>query len=1010
MFFSPLGRSPVKKTNRSNRFRRRPVLLFVEALEHRVVPTVSYKNGPLIANVQIETIYFGSNWGTSSTLQAEAAKLNDFLNKITDSTYMDNLAQYSVTSPTTFTIGHGPVPVIDSNNPATPAPSVQAGNDDDNDAALDGTSDADSDLTSPGGDQQHMAITETNIQDMIKAEVAAGNVDAPNANTLYFVFIQPGVLSAFDTDNGFGGHHRSFTDSGKTYYYAVIPLTLASQGTGTFDQSFDSLTAVSSHELSEAITDPILDTGWDQGDASHEIGDLCEGEAGAVVSYHGYMVQKEYSNAAVAAGEDDCVLEIDKPLTNMTISTSPNPTEGQTVTVTVNFLDTDNTYRMLPVPSDFTPTFDWGDGTTTTSGFTINDLGGGNFSVSAMHTYTEEGPNSFNAEIDDVGGSKITGGQTIQVADPAVVPTGSFTVSAVEGTDSGSQVVATFTDPGGAEVTGDYSADINWGDGSPTQIGAGVISYNGSYFTVMGDHTYAEESTPDHVPGGGTVYTITVTINHEGATPPASTTSSAAVSDPAVAPAGNFTFKGLEGAPSASQTVATFTDPGGPENDGLASTYVATVHFSDGTPDTIATLANGGIVLGADGVTFFVNVGHTSPEDGTYSVTTTINHEGEISAPVTSTAIIKDNIGILLLDPSGTNALQDSGNGQVSVVGIYGGAILVNSTNSQAVSVGGNGSVSASETDVGGSPGIKISGKATVSGETNLNEAPYADPLASLPAPTPSAAPFPAAIISGTSSVTLLPGTYLGGISVSGQASVTLTQGTYVLEGGGFSVSGHATVTGQQVMLFNLPSKPGDSIQVGAQATLTLTAPISGTYKGIAIFQAGAASAPTLQLSGQSNTQVTGTVYASGALVQAAGSAVLHLQGDPINLLGAHLIVSDLQVSGNGVVTVDASFNNLALFDPPPPPNTPVGDTPLTSAQISALLTANLPTLVNVSYVAFVNDNPTGVTNNLTPAAVQDLALKLILEELPSAGVTGLDQLMALELSAIDQAFAILES
>jgi hypothetical protein len=698
----------------------------------------------------------------------------------------------------------------------------------------------------------------------------------------------------------------------------------------------------------------------------------------------------------------------DAPLT--AIPVTANGSEGSTLNnqVVGQFNDpgTDGT------TADYTATITWddGNGNTHTSTGTVALANGTTFNVYGTNTvpYAEEGTYNVTIVVNDVGGQSTKINSTVQVADPAVTPTGSFTFNAVEGAPSANQIVATFIDPAGAEAIGNYSADINWGDGSPTQIGAGSISFSGGVFTVTGSYTYTEESSPDHVPGGGTAYTITVTINHEGA-PTASTTSSATVTDPGVLPTGGFTFMGLEGAPSAIQTVAAFTDPGGPENDGLASTYVATVHFSDGAPDDTATLANGGIVLGSDGMTFYVNLAHTSPaEDGTYTVTTTINHEGVLSGPVTSTVIIKDNIGILLLDPTGKNTLQDSGNGQVTVTGLYGGAILVNSTNSQAATANGNSSVSASEVDVGGAPGTQTSGHGIFNTpEINTNEAPYADPLALLAAPTPSATPFPAANISGQSSVTLVPGTYLGGIKISGQASVTLAAGVYILEGGGFSVSGHATVTGQQVMLFNLPAKQSDGIQVTGQALMTVTAPISGTYKGIAIFQNQAASAPTMQFSGQANVQITGTVYASGALVQVSGGAVVSLQGNGPNQIGAHLIVSDLQVSGNGVVTVDASFNNLALFDPPAPPNTPTGDTPLSSAQITSLVAANLPNLVNVSYLAFVNDNPDGIS--ITQGAVQALALQLIQAELPTAAITDLTQLADFELFAIDQAFALLD-
>ena len=51
------------------------------------------------------------------------------------------------------------------------------------------------------------------------------------------------------------------------------------------------------------------------------------------------------------------------------------------------------------------------------------------------------------------------------------------------------QTVATFTDPGGAEPLGDYSALIDWGDG--TAPSAGTITFAGGIYTVQGSHTFA---------------------------------------------------------------------------------------------------------------------------------------------------------------------------------------------------------------------------------------------------------------------------------------------------------------------------------------------------------------------------------------------------------------------------------------------------------------------------------------------------------------------------------------
>src|SRR5262249_13952327 len=139
------------------------------------------------------------------------------------------------------------------------------------------------------------------------------------------------------------------------------------------------------------------------------------------------------------------------------------------------------------------------------------------------------------------------------------------------------QAVATFTDPGGAEGVGDYSATIDWGDNT---LQSGTIVFNSATntFTVSGGHTYVEEGS----------YTVTVLINHEDATPQTVTTS-VSVADPNVAATG-VAVGATEGIPLVGAPVATFTDPGGAEptfgvtvtsvaaNPGQVSTYVTASH------------------------------------------------------------------------------------------------------------------------------------------------------------------------------------------------------------------------------------------------------------------------------------------------------------------------------------------------------------------------------------------------------------------------------------------------
>ncbi len=354
----------------------------------------------------------------------------------------------------------------------------------------------------------------------------------------------------------------------------------------------------------------------------------------------------------------------------------------------------------------------WGDSTadTTFAAGTQGSLGSRN------HTYTEEG--SYTVTVTVTDSTSLSGSASFHVAvsDPAVIPTGGFVVNAVEGADSGSQTVATFTDPGGPEPVGDYSAVIDWGDG--TAPSAGTITFGAGIFTVSGNHTYAEESAADHP--GSNPYIVNVTISHEAA-PDASASSTAVVSDPAVIAIGGFQFIAVEGDPSAVQTVATFTDPGGAEPLG---DYSALVDWGDGTapsPGTITFSAGVFTVTGSHSYAVGLGVpgdfGNTfcdvDPPSYHKPITVTISHENALDAVAVSDAKIslKPGSAHLASDGSlivvGTTADDKI---QFTPVGNQSRRVTVKlgSTNLGSFTVGGGGRIVVAA--MGGDDDIQVAG------------------------------------------------------------------------------------------------------------------------------------------------------------------------------------------------------------------------------------------------------------------------------------------------------------
>src|SRR5262249_6778466 len=64
------------------------------ATVHITVGKVSYHGGPLLENVGVETVYYGQAWTSDPQLRQQAQQLDAFFQDITQSTYMDMMAEY----------------------------------------------------------------------------------------------------------------------------------------------------------------------------------------------------------------------------------------------------------------------------------------------------------------------------------------------------------------------------------------------------------------------------------------------------------------------------------------------------------------------------------------------------------------------------------------------------------------------------------------------------------------------------------------------------------------------------------------------------------------------------------------------------------------------------------------------------------------------------------------------------------------------------------------------------
>ena len=247
-------------------------------------PRVDNLGGPVLATPKITPVFFpGFDYAT---------ELADFSSKIGASSYWTPLAEYGV----------GP---LVSNTPITLTSNDAAPND----------------------------ITDADIKAWLTSRFDGTHPEfgnTPDPNTIYTLFYPPttniwlsgGPSGDGGTTNGmvscqsFGGYHDDVIINGQTIPYAVLP-ECPSFGSLT---KKDAVTTATSHELSEAATDPYPtdNTAYGQVDLDHigwefflgggEVGDMCAQFSSAYYTPTDlpYVVQRNWSNASAKAGHDPC--------------------------------------------------------------------------------------------------------------------------------------------------------------------------------------------------------------------------------------------------------------------------------------------------------------------------------------------------------------------------------------------------------------------------------------------------------------------------------------------------------------------------------------------------------------------------------------------------------------------------------------------------------------------------------------------------------------------------------
>jgi len=229
------------------------------------------------------------------------------------------------------------------------------------------------------------------------------------------------------------------------------------------------------------------------------------------------------------------------------------------------------------------------------------------------------------------------------------------------------------------------------------------------------------------------------------------------------------------------------------------------------------------------------------------------------------------NVGILMLDPHLTIVAQIGDNVNI----LNGGGIFINSDatvkgdinegpyaiyleSTAHITTGGIYTVG----PLGREAGSTIT--YTNGGSLHTCVTPLSDPLASVPEPVVPAGtkqnPTYAPPKNGTHTFHMSPGIY-GNVTVKSGATVIMDPGIYYVHGGQMNVAAGATVSGDGVMFYDMPN---NYFTLPAGASVTLSPPVDGVYRGISVFE-------PRDITNEIHIITDGNITMSGALYAQAG-------------------------------------------------------------------------------------------------------------------------------------------
>lgn len=266
--------------------------------------------------------------------------------------------------------------------------------------------------------------------------------------------------------------------------------------------------------------------------------------------------------------------------------------------------------------------------------------------------------------------------------------------------------------------------------------------------------------------------------------------------------------------------------------------------------------------------------------------------EQRISAEATAAVVGMGEHCALALDTGNVVGVRAGGS---TIVDLNCG-IMANSISATAVTAGGSSFVKASPVSAVG--GVPASSNYASGTERFPYAVPQADPYAALANPAIGNGNASGDVKSNQTQ-NLSPGTY-SGMTIQGTAN--LSAGTYFINGGSLKINAGAVVNGTNVVFVltsrNAATTPSAiaTVDINGGATLNITAPSTGTYKGVLFFQdRRAVDSGSNKINGNSSSKLQGAIYFPSQEVQFNGNTGM-------NIACIKLVAKRLEFTGNSKI------------------------------------------------------------------------------------------------------------